>query len=182
MPSGAGTAVVPRQLGERWIGVGTAERLERHGNALVQPRARGGKQLAVQRFAHQRVREAEATHRCGLLDQAGGGGGGKAGEHVLGCKAGGFSEQDRVELAPDHRCQREQVPIFCRQRFEPPAQGRANALRKRQGFRQHRLVVEVALTAGDAQHLVEEEGVAIGQLVKPRDEGGWRRRRGDPRD
>src|SRR5262249_16795754 len=73
-----------------------------------------------------------------------------------------------------------QAPAFLgRQRVGPPAQRGANALRKRQRLRQHRLVVEVALAASDAQHLVEEEGIAVGQVVQPRDQG---RRRGGGRD
>src|SRR5262249_56781311 len=119
------------------IGVGAAERLERYGHPLVQPCPRGGKQLAVEGLSHQRVREAEATRRWALLDEARGGSGGESSQRLLGCEAGGLPDQDRVELSADDRRELEELAILGRQRLEPPAPRGTNPLWKRKRLPQH---------------------------------------------
>ena len=77
--------------------------LERLARAPVQPRPPGGRQLAVDRLADQRVREAIPADRVGRLDQHALGQGIVHGlEQSLAVEAGDPLERVEVELGPEH--------------------------------------------------------------------------------
>ena len=154
-----------------------AERLPQgFGHAPVQRLAAGGRQLVVQRIAHQHVRELPLASVAALVDQAGrarllqqlcarrcGRGLGQAGE-----------QRDR-ELPADHRRLLQQLQAGRRQRIQARADDLAHAL----GQAPQRLA---RVGAGGvrrqqvAHHLGQEQRVAFAALVHQHTQAG----RGQP--
>src|SRR5262245_20224429 len=123
------------------------------------------------------MRKAKTPRHRTLLDQAGGYGTAEAREHRVRSEIGGAVQNADIELPPDHGCHRQQVSVLGREWVEAEAHGVAHALGQWHGLAERAAVAELTVVAQDAQHLVEEEGVADGELMESCDEQRRRRRR-----
>ena len=94
--------------------------LERLGRLAVEAGPASGRQLLVQRRAHQRVREP-VTADARLLDQVGGDGGVEAVEHVVLVEPGHHGEHVEVEARTDHRARLEDPLGLVRQHRQTAA-------------------------------------------------------------
>lgn len=161
--AGAGEPVVVRDLARRDRPAGRAAALEHLGRARVQVGAQLGGEIVVQHLAQQHVREAQTVGPG--LDQhprldAGAqprGDGGRLAPRELG-------DLRDAHLAAEHRRELEQLERRGRQRVDPLAQHRADAVRHRARRRAHerghaRLRVPVA------RQLDDEERVPLGRRV-----------------
>src|SRR4030095_13726471 len=80
------------------------------------------------------------------------------------------------ELTPDHCCHRQQIPVLGHEWVETESHRVAHALGQWHGLVERAAIAEPTVVAQDAQHLVEEERVAVGELMESCDERRLRRR------
>ncbi len=129
--------------------------LERLARAPVQPRAPGGRELAVDRLADQRVREAIPADRVGRLDQHALGQGVVHGlEQSLAVEAGDPLERVELELGPEHGRGGQRGPLELVQAPHPAQQEVLDALGH----------ARLQLRLGPAHELLDEERVALGPV------------------
>ena len=146
---------------------------------LEPPRRR---KIVVERLAHQLVSERVAAplrrklgdhaHRCCLAQEV---------EKPGGCQPARSLEQVQVELPPDHGRDPERRDRLAGEACDAAADQRADLLRNAEEGVLDRLVeaCERVLGGEQADDLADEEGVASGDLVQPRDCLPRRGRTGD---
>ena len=156
---------VVRELGQRRLGAVDLEALERLADAQVQPRAARLGEAVVERLPDQAVREAAAAvdardlgdhvRRDALLDDLV--------ELVLVVRPDGLEQLD-PELAADHGGGREHLAGALGQRRQPAPDHLADALRQLERPRRAVALGLRRVAAEVADHLLEEERVALGLL------------------
>ena len=154
------------------------ERLLQHGcDGRVQPRAQRGRQLAVDRVAHDRVGEAEAAGRVGpRLDEPPGERGLQRLRDVLAAEPADARDPRDRERAADDAGDREHLARGGLERLEPAPDDLADALRDERGHLRT-VAAQRAALGEQPDQLAQEERVAGGALVQRAHRRRARRRR-----
>ena len=161
------------QLTDACPGPIAAQRFERCGDLAVGVGLAGAAQLGVQGVLDEGVHEAVVARRVGqLAHQRRPGGGVEDAQHVVVGQPAGGGEQVEVEVAADHRGQRQHPFGFPAQPSDPSADHGVHARRQRHLIERHRgdpaalaVACEGAGVGEVAQHLTDEERVAAGLAV-----------------
>ena len=156
-------------LGEMRIEVVAVDALEQVAHFAVQLHPTAGREVVVQRLAHQVMGEgAPPRHRRQFADDADCGGLGQHLQQSRGREEADALQDLQVELAADHGGHPQRGHRFGGEPGHPPADQRSHLLRDAQERIAHRLAEPMHVTAfQQPHHLAHEERVAGRDLVQP---------------
>ncbi len=158
-----GTREVQRDRAESRLGLQGALRLECLGHPEVEGAALLGGDVLEGDLAHHRAREPVATGLLGVgLEQVEPDRLGEQRERIGGRQLGGLGEHGQVELPADDGGGGEQAARSRGDRLEAAPGDLAHLVRQRQPR------VAPAVAGDQREHLLQEEGVAVGDVAKRR--------------